>query len=75
MVEETKLLSSADEGQTEIEIEILSDVKVGQEIRPVGSDVSDGEKVLPIGTSLTASDIGIYFTSKNPTKHYSNLVI
>jgi len=62
MVEETKLLSASDDGQTEIEIEILSDIKVGQEIRPVGFDVKNGEKVLPIGTSLTASDIGILAT-------------
>ena len=59
MVEETKLISASEDGKTEIEIEILSDVKVGQEIRPIASDVHLGEKVLPTGTSLTASDIGI----------------
>lgn len=58
MVEETKLISASDDGQIEIEVEILSDVKVGQEVRPIGSDVCKDEKVLPIGTSLTASDIG-----------------
>ena len=69
MVEETKLLSASDDGQTEIEIEILSDIKVGQEIRPVGFDVKNGEKVLPIGTSLTASDIGNYLTFNNQTNN------
>ncbi|GAB6026957.1 hypothetical protein CHUAL_013627 [Chamberlinius hualienensis] len=58
-VEDTKLIKETDEGNTELEIEILTTPKVEQDIRPIGCDISKGEKVLPSGIQLNYSELGI----------------
>ncbi|KAJ9578244.1 hypothetical protein L9F63_005543 [Diploptera punctata] len=62
-VEDTKLLQEADDGKTEVEIEILVAPKVGQDIRSVGSDMEKGELVLPRYTILGASELGLLATA------------
>ncbi len=62
MVEETKLISASEDGRIELEIEIMSTVKAGQEIRPIGSDIRQGQVVLKKGSLLTASDVGVLAT-------------
>lgn len=62
MVEETKLISASEDGNEEFQIEIMSQVKHGQEIRPIGCDIKNGEIVLERGTVLTPTDIGILAT-------------
>lgn len=61
-VEDTKLIQEADDGKTEVEIEILVPPTVGQDIRPVGSDIAQGQLVLPRGCVLGPSDLGLLAT-------------
>lgn len=62
-VEDTKLTQEADNGKTEVEIEILVPPKVGQDIRTVGSDMAQGELVLPHGGILGSSELGLLATA------------
>ena len=63
MVEETKLISASEDGTEELEIEIVSSVvRIGQEIRPIGSDIRQGQVVLSRGSLLSPSDIGVIAT-------------
>lgn len=62
-VEDTKLIQEADDGKTELEIEILVPPKVGQDIRAVGSDMAQGQLVLPRGCVLGSSDLGLLATA------------
>lgn len=62
MVEETKLVSASEDGRIELEIEIMSQVRPEQEIRPVGSDIQQGQIVLQKGTLITPADVGILAT-------------
>jgi len=59
MVEETKLVKKTDDGQEELEIEILKAPQVGQDIRPIGSDIALGETVLSAGTILGPGEVGL----------------
>nr|CAD7427521.1 unnamed protein product [Timema monikensis] len=61
-VEDTKLLKEGDDGQTELEVEILVAPTSGQEIRPVGSDIALGQLVLAKGTHLGPSELGLLAT-------------
>ena len=57
MVEETRLVSSTEDGKEEREVEILATVQEGQDVRPVGSDIGVGEVVLRAGTSLSPPEV------------------
>jgi len=60
MVEETRLVSSTQDGREESEVEILAkEVRPGQDVRPVGSDIAEGEVVLVPGTSLAPPEVGL----------------
>nr|CAD7440819.1 unnamed protein product [Timema bartmani] len=61
-VEDTKLLKEGDDGQTELEVEILVPPTAGQEIRPVGSDIALGQLVLASGAHLGPSELGLLAT-------------
>lgn len=61
-VEDTRLVSEADEGRTELEVEILIAPLPGRDIRPIGSDIAKGEKVLTCGTKLGYAELGILAT-------------
>lgn len=56
MVEDTRLVKSSEDGQEELEVEILaSDVKVGENIREVGSDIEVGSTILRTGDQISAT--------------------
>ena len=61
MVEDTRLVSSTDDGQEEKEIEILADRATGGMVREAGSDVAVGALVIAAGTRITATggEIGL----------------
>ncbi|XP_068200311.1 gephyrin [Palaemon carinicauda] len=61
-VEDTVLTKEADDGRTEIEIEILKTPEVGQDIRPIGSDIAANEVILTTGTLLGPSEVGLLAT-------------
>ncbi|KAK4544340.1 hypothetical protein LTR36_004231 [Oleoguttula mirabilis] len=55
MVEDTVLRSMTEDGNEEDEIEILTDaIKVGENVREVGSDVKAGEVIMRKGEGITA---------------------
>ena len=58
-VEDTELVESADDGQTEKKIKILSSPKPGQDIRPIGFDVPKGQQVLLQGQKLGPAELGL----------------
>ncbi|XP_046849480.1 gephyrin-like [Xenia sp. Carnegie-2017] len=62
-VEDTKLIQSAAEGQSEVVIEILSDPCPGQDIRPVGFDIKQGERLLSRGDYLGPPELGLLATA------------
>lgn len=54
MVEDTALNSMTEDGREEKEVEILTnEIKVGENVREVGSDISDGETILRKGEKIT----------------------
>lgn len=56
MVEDTRLIKSSEDGQEELEVEILaSDVKSGENIREVGSDIEVGSTILRKGDQISAT--------------------
>ncbi len=59
MVEETNLVSASEDGSEELQIELMAQVRPGQEIRKIGSDIKTGDVVLERGTIITPSDVGI----------------
>lgn len=59
MVEDTELISSSEDGNTEKKIKILVSSKPGQDIRTIGSDIEKDETVLERGTLLGPSEIGL----------------
>merc|ERR1719334_374247 len=59
MVENTKLVKKSPDGQEELEVEILTKVPPGQDIRPVGCDIKTGEKVLSGGQVLGSGELGV----------------
>ncbi|KAG9244336.1 hypothetical protein BJ878DRAFT_74418 [Calycina marina] len=55
MVEDTFLKTMTDDGQEEVEIEILAEgVKDGENVREVGSDIKKGEVILHKGEEISA---------------------
>ncbi|XP_034188250.1 molybdenum cofactor synthesis protein cinnamon isoform X1 [Osmia lignaria lignaria] len=58
-VEDTKLIKGTDDNTEEKEIEIMSEVKHGQDIRPIGCDIKKGELILKAGTKLGAIELGL----------------
>jgi len=55
MVEDTLLVSKTDDGTEEKEVEILAaDIKVGENVREVGSDVQAGEIIMRKGEGISA---------------------
>ncbi|EDV20302.1 uncharacterized protein TRIADDRAFT_61235 [Trichoplax adhaerens] len=61
-VEDTELFQSSDEGAVELSVKILSEPKVGQDIRPVGFDIKAGEKVLSANDYIGSAELGILAT-------------
>merc|ERR550539_1264541 len=59
MVEDTRLVSRTEDGEEELEVEILRDAVVGQDIRPVGCDIQAGQVVLPAGSLLGPGELGL----------------
>jgi gephyrin len=58
-VEDTELLETSEDGTEEKRVRILSTVKPGHDVRPVGSDIGRGEKVLAAGDRLGPAELGI----------------
>ena len=58
-VEDTRLVRASEDGKVELEIEILSSPKPGQDIRPIGSDIALGSKVLPAGIRIGPAEVGL----------------
>lgn len=55
MVEDTVLKSMTEDGREEKEVEILTnEIKVGENVREVGSDIPNGEIILREGEKITA---------------------
>merc|ERR550539_1081102 len=59
MVEDTRLVSRTEDGEEELEVEILRGAVVGQDIRPVGCDIQTGEIVLTAGSLLGPGELGL----------------
>ena len=57
MVENTRLVRTTEDGEEELEVEILTEVIPGQDIRPVGSDIRTGETVLRSGLILVGGQV------------------
>ena len=56
MVEDTRLVKSSEDGQEELEVEVLaSDVKSGENVREVGSDIEVGSTILRKGDQISAT--------------------
>ncbi|XP_076237734.1 molybdenum cofactor synthesis protein cinnamon [Calliopsis andreniformis] len=58
-VEDTKLLQGTSDNTEEKEIEIMTEIKYGQDIRPIGCDIKKGELILTSGTKLGAVELGL----------------
>lgn len=55
MVEDTALKSMTEDGREEKEVEIFTnEIKVGENVREVGSDIPDGETILRQGEKITS---------------------
>ncbi|XP_026754875.2 gephyrin [Galleria mellonella] len=58
-VEDTKLVSASDDGETEFEVEIMVAPKPEQDVRPVGYDIPMGAVLTNRGDVLDAALIGL----------------
>lgn len=58
-VEDTKLIKGTADNMEEEEIEIMKEVKSGQDIRSIGCDIKKGELILKSGTKLGAVELGL----------------
>ncbi|XP_076640006.1 molybdenum cofactor synthesis protein cinnamon [Colletes latitarsis] len=58
-VEDTKLLEGTLDNTEEKEIEIMTEIKHGQDIRPIGCDIKKEELILKAGTKLGAVELGL----------------
>ncbi|XP_017757999.1 PREDICTED: gephyrin isoform X2 [Eufriesea mexicana] len=58
-VEDTKLVNTTSDNMEETEIEIITVVQSGQDIRPIGCDIKKGELILTSGTKLGAVELGL----------------
>lgn len=61
-VEDTLLSQASEDGQEEIEIDILVQPQTGQDIRPIGSDIQSGSNVLRKNAVLSAAERGLLAT-------------
>ena len=61
-VEDTELVESANDGRTEVKVQILSSPSKGQDIRAVGSDIPKGQQVLAVGEMLGPAELGLLAT-------------
>ena len=59
MVEQTELVDVAEESGEERKIRVLSSVKPGQDLRPIGSDIQQGELVLKKGVTIGPPEFGL----------------
>lgn len=62
-VEDTKLVSKSADETEEKEIEILTEPKEGQDIRPVGCDIKKGSLVLSASTIIGPTEMGLLMAS------------
>ncbi|XP_031847264.1 molybdenum cofactor synthesis protein cinnamon isoform X2 [Nomia melanderi] len=58
-VEDTKFIKGTFDNKEEKEIEIMTEIKHGQDIRPIGCDIKKGELILKGGTKLEAVELGL----------------
>ncbi|KAG6446845.1 gephyrin [Manduca sexta] len=58
-VEDTKLVSATEDGQTELQVEILKAPQPEQDVRPVGFDIPMGATLVDKGETLDAAKIGV----------------
>ncbi|XP_061723052.1 gephyrin [Cydia pomonella] len=58
-VEDTKLVSASEDGDTELEVEIMVAPTAGQDVRPIGFDIPMGAELVKKGSVLDAGHIGI----------------
>ncbi|XP_054011304.1 gephyrin [Hylaeus anthracinus] len=58
-VEDTKLLKRTLDNTEEEEIEIMTEIREGQDIRPIGCDIKKGELILKAGIKLGAVELGL----------------
>ncbi|KAK1137460.1 hypothetical protein K0M31_001969 [Melipona bicolor] len=58
-VEDTKLTKRTSDNMEEKEIEIMTEVQLGQDIRPIGCDIKKGELILKSGIKLGAIELGL----------------
>ncbi|XP_075226450.1 molybdenum cofactor synthesis protein cinnamon isoform X2 [Lycorma delicatula] len=61
-VEDTELIEEADDGRTEVSVNILSAPVVGQDIRSIGSDIAKGQIVVERETKVTSTELGLFAT-------------
>lgn len=70
MVEDTKLISTSDDGREEREVEILAQgVKEGDNVREIGSDIKNGSVILTKGERLSGvgGEIGLLAATGEPS--------
>ncbi|CAH0758625.1 unnamed protein product [Diatraea saccharalis] len=58
-VEDTKLITATEDGQVEIEVEIMVAPKPQQDVRPIGFDIPMGTVLVDKGDVLDAAQIGM----------------
>ncbi|KAJ2942809.1 hypothetical protein O0L34_g14997 [Tuta absoluta] len=58
-VEDTKLVSATEDGQNELEVEILVEPEPNQDVRPIGFDIPMGAVLANKGDVLDAGQIGV----------------
>ncbi|KAL6422800.1 hypothetical protein ACFW04_010774 [Cataglyphis niger] len=58
-VEDTKLISKSSDNMEEKEIEIMTQPKDGQDIRPIGCDIKKGSLVLNLYTIIGPAEMGL----------------
>ncbi|XP_063541501.1 gephyrin [Cydia strobilella] len=58
-VEDTQLISASEDGDTELEVEIMAAPTAGQDVRPIGFDIPMGGELVKKGSVLDAGHIGV----------------
>ncbi|XP_048482209.1 gephyrin [Plutella xylostella] len=58
-VEDTKLVSASEDGQTELEVEVVVPPRPQQDVRPIGCDIAMGAVLADKGAILDAAMIGV----------------
>ncbi|OWZ02858.1 Gephyrin [Phytophthora megakarya] len=62
-IEDTSSVETKEKPRKEVEVNILKAVKVGQNIRPIGSDISPGEVLVNAHDVVSAAEIGLLATA------------